>query len=114
MPFVIDRSRTLLGVAATAPVACVRLAFLAASLNPQSNMNALLQSTLVQTPENSKHDNAVQDFERDVWSNIPLQAIKQRLQHFADERDWNQYHTPRNLTLALVRKYIALLSIERV
>ena len=25
-----------------------------------------------------------------------------RMQEFATERDWNQYHTPRNLLLALV------------
>ena len=31
-----------------------------------------------------------------------LLHIRSLLREFADERDWNQYHTPRNLILALV------------
>jgi NTP pyrophosphatase (non-canonical NTP hydrolase) len=31
-----------------------------------------------------------------------LEGIRQRLEEFARERDWNQFHTPRNLCLALV------------
>lgn len=31
-----------------------------------------------------------------------LENIRQMQQEFADERDWNQHHTPRNLFLALV------------
>ena len=30
-----------------------------------------------------------------------LDSYRSRLQDFADEREWNQYHTPRNLMLAL-------------
>ncbi|TYZ60939.1 hypothetical protein PybrP1_001282, partial [[Pythium] brassicae (nom. inval.)] len=30
-----------------------------------------------------------------------LEAIRRKMAQFADERDWNQFHTPRNLVLAL-------------
>ena len=33
---------------------------------------------------------------------ITLNFLKEKLRNFAEERDWNQYHTPRNLLLALV------------
>ncbi|EFJ46003.1 hypothetical protein VOLCADRAFT_47255, partial [Volvox carteri f. nagariensis] len=35
-------------------------------------------------------------------SNVPLEELRARLAGFALERDWDQYHTPRNLLLALV------------
>mmetsp|Transcript_16214 Transcript_16214/g.20088 ORF Transcript_16214/g.20088 Transcript_16214/m.20088 type:complete len:138 (+) Transcript_16214:75-488(+) len=31
-----------------------------------------------------------------------LGEIKERMRKFADERDWNQFHSPRNILLALV------------
>ena len=34
--------------------------------------------------------------------NVTLEELRRRMQRFADERDWNQYHTPRNLLLAMV------------
>lgn len=37
------------------------------------------------------------------WGDVSLQQLRVALQHFAAERDWGQYHTPRNLLLALVR-----------
>lgn len=37
------------------------------------------------------------------WGGASLQQLRTALQHFAAERDWGQYHTPRNLLLALVR-----------
>lgn len=33
---------------------------------------------------------------------LTLQELRQKLREFADERDWEQYHTPRNLLLAMV------------
>lgn len=30
-----------------------------------------------------------------------LEALKAKLQAFADERDWDQYHSPKNLSMAL-------------
>jgi NTP pyrophosphatase (non-canonical NTP hydrolase) len=31
-----------------------------------------------------------------------LEHIKQRLRDFADERDWDQFHSPKNLAMALI------------
>ncbi|GLC39099.1 hypothetical protein PLESTB_000007500 [Pleodorina starrii] len=36
------------------------------------------------------------------WSNVPLDELRSRLAEFSRERNWDQYHTPRNLLLALV------------
>ncbi|KAI8463121.1 MAG: hypothetical protein J3K34DRAFT_475513 [Monoraphidium minutum] len=36
------------------------------------------------------------------FSDMPLEEVRSRIARFADERDWRQYHTPRNLLLALV------------
>lgn len=33
---------------------------------------------------------------------VSLEELKQKMRVFAEERDWNQFHTPRNLLLALV------------
>ena len=34
-------------------------------------------------------------------SNADLQTLKHRLRDFADTRDWNQFHSPKNLSMAL-------------
>jgi len=34
-------------------------------------------------------------------SNSDLVSIKQRLREFAEARDWEQFHSPKNLTMAL-------------
>jgi len=31
-----------------------------------------------------------------------IERLQQRLQEFADQRDWNQLHSPKNLAMALV------------
>lgn len=31
----------------------------------------------------------------------PLFYLRERLRHFADERDWDQFHVPKNLAIAL-------------
>ena len=31
-----------------------------------------------------------------------IEKLQQRLQAFADQRDWNQFHSPKNLAMALV------------
>ena len=33
--------------------------------------------------------------------NLNLKEISQRLREFADERDWEQFHSPKNLSMAL-------------
>jgi NTP pyrophosphatase (non-canonical NTP hydrolase) len=35
-------------------------------------------------------------------SSPPLTALADRLRHFAEERDWEQFHSPKNLAMALV------------
>ncbi|KAI9983155.1 hypothetical protein PInf_007082 [Phytophthora infestans] len=32
---------------------------------------------------------------------MTLESLRKRIADFADERDWNEFHTPRNLLLAL-------------
>lgn len=34
-------------------------------------------------------------------SRTDLNALKQRLYDFAESRDWDQFHSPKNLTMAL-------------
>ena len=34
-------------------------------------------------------------------SSIDLNTLKQRLREFADARDWDQFHSPKNLSMAL-------------
>lgn len=36
------------------------------------------------------------------WDPVSLEDLKLKMRNFADERDWQQFHTPRNLLLALV------------
>ena len=33
---------------------------------------------------------------------MDLESLQARIEAFADERDWSQFHTPRNLVLALL------------
>ncbi|MFC1559056.1 nucleotide pyrophosphohydrolase [Gemmatimonadota bacterium] len=33
---------------------------------------------------------------------LELQELKTRLREFAEERDWNQFHSPKNLAMALI------------
>jgi hypothetical protein len=36
------------------------------------------------------------------WKATSLEDLRQQMQQFATDRDWDQFHTPRNLLLALV------------
>lgn len=36
---------------------------------------------------------------------VTLEELKNKMADFAVERDWDQFHSPRNLLLALVRIY---------
>ena len=42
---------------------------------------------------------------------VTLEGIRDRLRAFADARDWNQFHTPKNLAIALSVEAGDLLSI---
>ena len=35
------------------------------------------------------------------FSDMDIKRLQQVLQEFADERDWNQFHSPKNLSMAL-------------
>ncbi len=35
-------------------------------------------------------------------SNDSLEQLRQRLARFADDRDWEQFHSPKNLSMALI------------
>lgn len=42
---------------------------------------------------------------------LEIDELKQRLRRFAAERDWDQYHTPKNLATALVCEAAELVEI---
>lgn len=42
---------------------------------------------------------------------LDLAALAEKLRHFADERDWNQYHSPKNLAMAITVEASELLEI---
>ncbi|MGD8547084.1 MAG: nucleotide pyrophosphohydrolase [Thiohalophilus sp.] len=37
-----------------------------------------------------------------VMSDVDLEQLKQQLRQFAEERDWEQFHSPKNLAMALI------------
>ena len=41
--------------------------------------------------------------EAEAAAAVSLEALRKRMADFARERDWEQFHSPRNLLLALVR-----------
>jgi dCTP diphosphatase len=38
-----------------------------------------------------------------------LESLRDRLRNFAKERDWDQYHTPKNLSMALIAEAAELI-----
>ncbi|MFT2131971.1 nucleotide pyrophosphohydrolase [Stenotrophomonas maltophilia] len=42
---------------------------------------------------------------------MDIQAIQSQLQAFADERDWNKFHNPKNLAMALAGETGELLEL---
>ena len=42
---------------------------------------------------------------------MDINSIKQNLRNFADERDWDQFHTPKNLSMALVKEASELMEL---
>ena len=38
-----------------------------------------------------------------------IEALKQKIQHFVDQRDWSQFHTPKNLSMAMMVEAAELL-----
>ncbi len=43
----------------------------------------------------------------------PVAALKQAIRSFAADRDWDPYHTPKNLTLALASEVGELCEVFR-
>ena len=39
---------------------------------------------------------------RDAQAEDSLERLRLRLAHFAEERDWEQFHSPKNLSMALI------------
>ncbi len=39
---------------------------------------------------------------KEVGISMDIKKIQQVLQKFADDRDWNQFHSPKNLSMALI------------
>lgn len=51
---------------------------------------------------NSHQDKAISSKQPGTqFSQVCLEQLRQQVHAFAVERDWEQYHTPRNLLLAL-------------
>jgi dCTP diphosphatase len=44
-------------------------------------------------------------------SSNPLDSLKKRIERFAQERDWEKFHTPKNLTMALAVEAAELMEI---
>lgn len=42
---------------------------------------------------------------------MDIKVIQNQLAEFADERDWNQFHSPKNLSMALVGEATELMEI---
>lgn len=47
------------------------------------------------------------------FSNLDLEQIRQRVSQFAKDRDWEQYHSPRNLLLAVISEIGEVAEIVR-
>lgn len=50
-------------------------------------------------------------FHGSTVTGMDLSDLQRRLRTFADERDWNQFHTPKNLAMALTAEAGELLEI---
>lgn len=36
------------------------------------------------------------------WNSLSFEEVRSKAESFSEDRDWNQFHTPRNLLLAMV------------
>lgn len=46
-------------------------------------------------------------------SNTPIQDLKDDVQTFAEKRDWDQFHTPKNLAIGMATEASELLELYR-
>ncbi|KAK4719416.1 hypothetical protein R3W88_017754 [Solanum pinnatisectum] len=52
--------------------------------------------------ENNNSNNSHDQYGRKVMKDVSLQELREKLVEFSRVRGWDQYHSPRNLLLALV------------
>ena len=68
-----------------------------------SNLRNQLRGKMSKRPlEPSCAENDGKALRTEAWADAGLEATRQALRGFAAERDWEQFHSPRNLALALV------------
>lgn len=53
-------------------------------------------------------------FETPFSASPSLEDLRKMVTNFATERDWHQYHTPRNLCLALVMLILRLIALSEL
>lgn len=62
-------------------------------------MHPLAQSPFMMASASGDGDGAAAS--GSTFSALELEKVRQLLEEFATERDWDQYHTPRNIVLAM-------------
>jgi hypothetical protein len=74
-----------------------------------NNLNEI-QNTLLNNKENMDLENIKPNetqADKFSFSSKPnLEEIRRELEKFCTERNWEQYHTPRNLLLGILNKYL--------
>ena len=55
--------------------------------------------------EGEKQEAMEEEEEEAKVSDVSLKGLSKKLDEFAKERDWEQYHSPRNLLLAMVSSH---------
>lgn len=46
---------------------------------------------------------------KEEMTSVTLDLLKKKMDDFAKERDWEKFHSPRNLLLALVRRFVRVI-----
>lgn len=73
------------------------------ALNTSSSSSSSSSSSTTPSGDESSAD--VEDayvISWEDWRTVHTPALVREIQHFAQERDWTQFHTPRNIGLALL------------
>ncbi|XP_078508984.1 dCTP pyrophosphatase 1 [Lissotriton helveticus] len=73
-------------------------------MDKETSLNGIMQNgDVIEKGAETLNDTTEPRRDRFTFSDSPsLEEIRQRQASFTDERDWNQFHKPRNLLLALV------------
>jgi len=80
--------------------------------NNKNKTEIIIKTASNQTATKNENENANENENKNVnntneiatkfQKDITLEYLRNKMSQFANERDWNQFHTPRNLLLALV------------